>query len=141
MWQAGELRPANVEVVNRSDDSISVWLDRCNGHTRVADLAAGDSVVVTLPNGAVSFNGKLRFISYHDQGRAISVQLVPPEANPHIRLVLSRAVASDCPHVYVDGKRYNAPLSTLPGERIESVEYLPTLPDEECPRISVRLKQ
>lgn len=139
MWQAGELRPASIEILNRSADSVSVWLDRCTGHTHVGDLGAGDSVVVALPSGAASYQGKLRFITFRGERKAITIELTSPLANPHIRLeVPERAV--ECPLIFVDGKLFDAPLSTLPRDRIEQVEYLPSPATGECPRVNVRLR-
>ena len=139
LWKPGEARPANLEVVNRSSDSASVWLDRCGGHTWVVDVGAGDSMVVGLPNGAASFDGRLRFITYRGARKAVAVEMVSPEANPNVRLVVPE-VAVECPLVYVDGKLYDQPLSTITRDRVESVEYLPSLPSGECMRINVRLK-
>lgn len=139
IWRQGEARPANVEILNRSADSVSVWLDRCMGHTRVADIGAGDSVIVPLPNGAVSFEGKLRFMTYRGARKAIAVELAAPEGTPHIRLLVPET-AAECPRVFVNGRLYEKPISTIPRDRVEHVEYLPSSANGDCQRINVRLR-
>ena len=62
MWQPGQQRPGGIEIENRSADSVIVFLDRCLGHTRVADLGPNETdVVANIPcSGAGSSSVQLR---------------------------------------------------------------------------------
>ena len=64
MWAAGDMRPANIEVINLSSDSVLVFLDRCLGHTRVGEVGAREKKLLEMPDGALSFRGTLRFLTY-----------------------------------------------------------------------------
>src|SRR5687768_14824452 len=106
LWQPGELRPAQVEVINLSADSVIVFLERCDGQTRVVDIGPRATMVVPLPDGASGYLGLLRFVTYRGTSRSPAIEVTPPEASPHVRLVLPAAVSADCPEVYLNGKRY-----------------------------------
>lgn len=138
MWRPGELRPANVHVLNQSGDSISVWLDRCVGHTHMVDMAGRDSLMVALPNGAASYDGKLRFIVFRGSRKAITVEFASPTGDPDIRLEVPES-SEECPHFYVDGKRTSGP-PDVPRDQIVSVEYV-TMSNGDCAQVHVKLRQ
>ena len=138
VWQPGQLRPAEIEVVNQSADSVLVFMDRCRGHTRVGDLGPLESAVLPMPNGAVSYDGSIRFFTYRGRERRSGVELVRPMGA--LRLVIPEAARAECPEVWVNGVRSPDGLARIPRETIESVQYLRESSPGECPRIVVKLK-
>jgi hypothetical protein len=141
MWQPGQERPGGIEIVNQSGDSVIVFLDRCLGHTRVADLGPREADVFVLPNGATNFNGLLRFFTYRGAQKFAALELVQPTGDPYLKLVVPEQVRAECPELWIDGKRSESHLSRVPREQIDSVEYVPTGPAGECSRIMVKLKR
>ena len=140
MWQPGQERPGGIEIENRSADSVIVFLDRCLGHTRVADVGPNETDVFVLPNGATSYNGLLRFFTYRGSQKTSALELVQPVGNPYLKLVVPAEVRPECPEIWIDGKRSESHLSRVPRSQIEKVEYVPTGPNGECSRILVTLK-
>src|SRR5687768_3499951 len=84
MWQPGAMRPASIEVINQSKDSVIVFLDRCLGHTRVGDFGPLETQVVEMPNGAVSYRGLLRFFTYRGPLKHAGVEITSTDADPHL---------------------------------------------------------
>jgi hypothetical protein len=140
MWQPGQQRPGGIEIENRSADSVIVFLDRCLGHTRVADLGPNETDVFVLPNGASSYNGLLRFFTYRGSQKVSALELVQPIGEPYLKLVVPVEARAECPEVWINGKRSDSQLSRVPRSQIEKVEYIPTGANGECSRIMVRLK-
>ena len=139
MWKVGEERPGGIEIENRSADSVIVFLDRCLGHTRVADIGPNETDVYVMPNGAVSHNGLIRFFTYRGSQKLSALELVQPVGNPYLKLVLPAEVRSECPEYWIDGKRSSS-LARVPRAQIDKVEYVPYGPKGECARIMVTLK-
>ena len=142
MWKPGEMRPAHIEVINQSQDSVIVFLDRCLGHTRVGDLAALETQLLPMPNGAVSYRGLLRFFTYRGPARQVGVELAPTDADPHLRLVIPAVLTTDCPQVIIDGQPGSS-LARIPKDSIASIKYEPAPKDDlrACARIIVERKK
>ena len=141
MWQPGEERPGGVEVENRSADSVIVFLVRCLGSTRVADLGPGETNVFPLPNGALNYNGLIRFRTYRGTKRIFALELARPVGDPYVRLIIPEQTPAECPEIWIDGKKSESHLGRIPREQIANVEYLPTGAGGECSRIMVKLKR
>ena len=141
MWQPGEERPGGIQVENRSADSVIVFLVRCLGSTRVADLGPGETNVVALPNGALNYNGLIRFRTYRGPQRIFGLELAQPLGDPYVRLIIPEQARAECPEIWIDGKKSESNLGRIPREQIDNVEYVPTGPRGECSRIMVTLKR
>ncbi len=138
VWQVGQLRPAEIELVNQSADSVLVFMDRCRGHSRVGHVGPLESAIVALPNGAVAYHGSIRFFTYRGRERRSGVELLAPFGQ--LRLVIPEAARPECPEVWVNGTLVADLLSRIPRETIESVQYLREAAPGECSRILVKLK-
>src|SRR5262245_47264233 len=96
MWQPGEERPGGIEIENQSADSVIVFLIRCRGSTRVADIGPNETDVYVLPDGAVNFSGQLRFHTYRGTERSFASALVLPVGEPYLKLVIPEAARPEC---------------------------------------------
>jgi hypothetical protein len=141
MWQPGEERPGGIQVENRSADSVIVFLVRCMGGTRVGDLGPRETNVFALPNGALNYNGLIRFRTYRGAQRTFALELAQPVGDPYVRLIIPEQARAECPEIWIDGKKSESNLGRIPREQIANVEYLPTGPAGECSRIMVTLKR
>jgi len=138
VWQPGQFRPAEIELVNRAADSVLVVTDRCRGHTRVGHVGPLETALVPMPNGAVSYQGSIRFFTYRGRERRSGVELLKPMGE--LRLVIPETARAECPEVWVNGARVANGLTSIPRETIESVQYLKEPAPGECARIVVKLK-
>ncbi len=71
VWKDGEERPRGIRMTNATDARVSVWLDNCDGHTRLGDVPAGETFVLRLPNRLISFAGELRLYVYDKEARSL----------------------------------------------------------------------
>jgi hypothetical protein len=141
MWQPGQMRPANIEVINQSTDSVIVFLDRCLGHTRVGDLGPLETALMEMPSGATSYKGLLRFHTYRGLKREPAMELADTVGDPHLKLVIPAAIKKQCPEVFIDGKPADS-LARIPKDSIASIEFEAAPADDlRCSRILVKRKK
>lgn len=142
MWTEGQMRPATVSIRNLSPDSVLIYLDRCGGTSYVAEVAPTSTTLHDLPNGAVSHDGLLRFFTWRGKGAGLAagVEMASPMAQPYVEMTIPEKQRFACPEVWVDGKPYDLPTNSIPRDRIEKVEYLPSQIPSGCPRIVIKLK-
>lgn len=92
--QDGEVRPVRVRLENATSDTLTVFLDRCFHHTRVATVAPGQWVQEPLPNQLVAFPEGLRFHGFDARGRTyVGTWVAPVRNEPILRLTLASAEA------------------------------------------------
>jgi len=140
LWREGDLRPGGVVINNLSADSVLIFLDRCNGHTRVGEIGPGEADVFELPSGAVGFDGLLRFFTYRGPRKTPGIEMVSSVGDPYLRLTVPAEPRSDCPEIWVNGKRSDQPIATIPRDSIASVNYEVNPLPSGCSRILIRLK-
>ena len=71
VWKDGAERPRGIQMTNGTDARVSVWLDNCDGHTRLGDVPAGKTFVLPLPNRLIPFGGQLRLYVYDNAARSL----------------------------------------------------------------------
>ena len=67
-WRQGEPRPVRIQVHNRTELELSVWLDNCDGHLRLGDLPPGIHRSLRLPTLLIPFNNQLHFHTFDHEG-------------------------------------------------------------------------
>lgn len=111
-FRPDQIRPTRVRFDNPTADTLTVFIDRCRHHTRLADIAPGRWAQVPLPDRLVAFPEGLRFHAF-DLGeyRRVGTYTTAVVAEPILRVRL--------------GEEEIVPDSTLvrldPGEGQESV--------------------
>lgn len=94
LTSAGSTRARRVRLVNRTADTVTVFIDRCFHHTRVASVSPGGSRLMRLPEPLVAFPEGLRFHAYHaSRGEHIGVFTVAVTDAPVIDLLLAADAA------------------------------------------------
>lgn len=59
-WARGEARPTRLKLTNGTSSLISVYLDQCDGHTRLGSVLPGRTRRLRLPPRLIPFNDQLR---------------------------------------------------------------------------------
>lgn len=90
----GQVRPVRVRLENPTSDTLTVFLDRCFHHTRVARIAPGQWVQAPLPRQLVAFPEGLRFHAFDATGDGyVGTWVAPVRKEPILRLTLASAQA------------------------------------------------
>lgn len=92
VFRAGEVRPIRVRFDNVSGDTLTVFIDRCMHHTRLATVAPGRWTQVPLPDRLVAFPEGLRFHVYDEtESRRVGTYVAPVVAEPILEVRLGEA--------------------------------------------------
>ena len=59
-WSRGEARPTRLKLTNGTASRVSVYLDQCDGHTRLGEVLPGRTRRMRLPPRLIPFNDQLR---------------------------------------------------------------------------------
>lgn len=95
--QPERIVPRRVLLVNATEDTVDIWIDRCMHHTRLATVPPGRSAQPRLPEPLVAFPGGLRFHAHRLRGVAdyFGLFTVPLEEVPILEVVIDHGLRAE----------------------------------------------
>ena len=121
-WTQGGERPVRLRLTNNHEVPILVFLDQCDGHTRLGDLNPGATRRLRLPTRLIPFNDQLRVHVFDKEAReGVGIYAVDVESRWELDLVVDPETP-EVTRVYSEGTspvqriRRGAGFMTYPGE-------------------------
>lgn len=148
-WVSEDPRPLGIRIRNEDSDTVSVFLDRCTGHSRIGDVGPGAVRTFRLKPPLIDYGSGLRFYVYpgHELDR-FHVASLPVDTTRVLELTVSAGTPSTCEsRLYVDGEPHPGTLRDLglAREEILGVHLEYERPREAgakiaCPTVHVRTR-
>lgn len=96
VFGSGETRPQRIRLENRTDRTLTVFIDRCFHHTRLADVPPGGWRQPRLPRPLVAFPEGYRLHAFDlEEGRLVGTWVTPAVAEPVLEVVFREGGAVD----------------------------------------------